>query len=364
MLKKRLLASALALVIALGIAGCKSGGGTSPGTQGNSSGTGGTSGGSADISAPSSWKPGSTVTIYVGAGAGGGTDLMVRAIAQAYEQYFGVTFQVVNAPGGGGGIAMQQVWDAKHDGYTLCGIHEGMHPLAVTDCFAETSEVWDIYMCAGSTPVLSVNKSSGIQDFKAFLEYAATKELNAGASTPTSVLGLSYAQLENLVKEDGITFNFLSYEGSNPTNVGLLSNETEFIITNYSEQIDYIASGDFVPLVAMSTSPVEDPVVGTIPSICDYYPEYADYQQLMQWWGIILPADCPDEVVQAYRGAWPEVMKSAPVQEFIAAQNISAYGYLGEEASELCKGLDAAFSYGLWDLGLAAHDPAEFGMER
>lgn len=310
------------------------------------------------------WKPTSTVTVYVGAGAGGGTDLMVRSIAQAYEQYFGVTFQVVNAPGGGGGISMQQVWDAKHDGYTLCGIHEGMHSLAVTDCFDYTSEVWDIYMCAGSTPVLSVNKSLGISTFEEFIEYAKTKTMNAGASTPTSVLGLSYAQLANLVSADGISFNFLSYEGSNPTNVGLLSNEIEFAITNYSEQIDYIASGDFVPLVAISNKAVKDPVVGTIPSIADFYPAYADYQALMQWWGIILPADCPQEVRDAYAEAWPVVMESSVVKEFIAAQNISAYGYQGEEALKICAGLDSAFSYGLYDLGLAAHDPAEFNIAR
>ena len=310
------------------------------------------------------WKPNSTVTVYVGAGAGGGTDLMLRSIAQAYEQYFGVTFQVVNAPGGGGGIAMQQVWDAKHDGYTLCGIHEGMHSLAVTDCFPYTSEVWDIYMCAGSTPVLSVNKSLGISTFKEFIEYAKTKTLNAGASTPTSVLGLSYAQLSQLVEKDGIKFNFLSYEGSNPTNVGLLSNEVEFAITNYSEQIDYIASGDFVPLVAISKSDVEDPVVGTIPALTDFYPAYADYNALMQWWGVLLPADCPEDVRAAYAEAWPAIMASETVQNFITAQNIIAYGYQGDEALAVCKGLDSAFSYGLYDMGLAAHDPVEFGIDR
>ena len=356
-MKKRLFALSLALCMAFSLAGCKNN--TSTTSSANQGGA--ASGGSSTDAA--GWKPASTVTIYVGADAGGGTDLMLRAIAQAYELYFGTSFQVVNTPGGGGGIAMQQVWDAEHDGLVLGGIHEGLHALAVTDCFPYTSEVWEPFMAAGSTPVLSVNKSSGIQDFDAFLEYAATKTINAGASTPTSILGLSFAQLEQLVEQDGITFNFLSYEGSNPTNVGLLSNEIEFAITNYSEQIDYIASGDFIPLVAMSTNPVEDPNVGTIPSICDYYPEYADYPQLLQWWGVVLPADCPEEVLQAYREAWPSVMESEPVQEFIEFQKVSAYGYMGDEAKELCHDLDVAFSNGLWDMGLAAHDPAEFGLE-
>ena len=68
------------------------------------------------------WVPDKTVTFYLYSGAGGDTDTAMRALAAYWQQKYGVTFNVVNMPGGAGGIAANYVYSQPSDGYTLFGM--------------------------------------------------------------------------------------------------------------------------------------------------------------------------------------------------------------------------------------------------
>jgi tripartite-type tricarboxylate transporter receptor subunit TctC len=73
---------------------------------------------------PTAWAqptyPTKPVEIIVPWGPGGATDLCTRVIAKYATQEFGIPVNVVNKPGGGGLIAINEVLtSAKPDGYTL-----------------------------------------------------------------------------------------------------------------------------------------------------------------------------------------------------------------------------------------------------
>src|SRR5262245_58895377 len=73
---------------------------------------------------PTAWAqpayPTKPVEIIVPWGPGGATDLCTRVIAKYATQKFGIPVNVVNKPGGGGLIAINEVLtSAKPDGYTL-----------------------------------------------------------------------------------------------------------------------------------------------------------------------------------------------------------------------------------------------------
>ena len=63
--------------------------------------------------------PNRTIKIMVGFGAGGGTDLAARIMAQALQEQLGQSVVVENKPGGGGAMAADMVAKAPKDGYTL-----------------------------------------------------------------------------------------------------------------------------------------------------------------------------------------------------------------------------------------------------
>ena len=59
----------------------------------------------ADIKKPSNY-PTRPLTMIVPYGAGGGSDQLARAMANAMDKVAGIKFQVVNKPGGGGTAAI------------------------------------------------------------------------------------------------------------------------------------------------------------------------------------------------------------------------------------------------------------------
>src|SRR5699024_8741381 len=63
--------------------------------------------------------PSKTIEVYVGHGAGGGTDLFARAAAKELEELLGVKVNVVNMEGGAGVVAAENAHKQSPDGYTL-----------------------------------------------------------------------------------------------------------------------------------------------------------------------------------------------------------------------------------------------------
>src|SRR5690554_4693666 len=63
--------------------------------------------------------PNRPITIVVPWGAGNGTDIVTRRLAQLLEEKLKVSVVVQNMPGAGGTIGSSHVYRAAPDGYTL-----------------------------------------------------------------------------------------------------------------------------------------------------------------------------------------------------------------------------------------------------
>jgi tripartite-type tricarboxylate transporter receptor subunit TctC len=63
--------------------------------------------------------PESPITMLVGYGAGGQTDLVARATAKVMSEKLGVPINVVNKPGAGGAVAARDLQKLQPDGYTI-----------------------------------------------------------------------------------------------------------------------------------------------------------------------------------------------------------------------------------------------------
>lgn len=63
--------------------------------------------------------PTGPITMLVGYGAGGQTDLVARATARVMSEELGVPINVINKPGAGGAIAARQLEQSANDGQTI-----------------------------------------------------------------------------------------------------------------------------------------------------------------------------------------------------------------------------------------------------
>ena len=65
--------------------------------------------------------PTKPINIVIGFGAGGGTDAVLRAVAEPMTKILGQPILITNKPGAGGGVAAMDLKGAQPDGYTICG---------------------------------------------------------------------------------------------------------------------------------------------------------------------------------------------------------------------------------------------------
>jgi tripartite-type tricarboxylate transporter receptor subunit TctC len=309
------------------------------------------------------WRPTRPVNILCNSAAGGGTDITARTLAQVFEQVLGQPFQVTNVTGGSGGIAMHQIWNGPHDGYTILGTSVMMHSTAIAEVFPHTTDVWDLFIACGSPGILSVNADSPYKTFDDLIAAAKTTEIKVAASNPVSVWAIKFAQIQKLLGP-GYKFNFLSYTGSGPSNVALLSNEVDIAVTAAGEQLQYIQSGKFRPLVAVEAEDVDIPGYGTVKSLVKLFPEYVKYPAILPWTGIAVPKDVPPEVLAAYREAFAKALESDVFKKVMKDMLYSEYGLYGEAAAEKAKELDSTISWAVYDTGLVKISPEKFNIPK
>ena len=135
--------------------------------------------------------PNKAITLEVGYGAGGSTDLPARTLAEAAGKILGQPVVVINKPGGGSSVMLSELKNAKPEGYTLGVLSSGgilsahmrkvpYHPVNDFDCILQYS----VYQYG-----LVVRADSPWKTLNEFIAYAQAnpgkiKYSTAGAGTP------------------------------------------------------------------------------------------------------------------------------------------------------------------------------------
>ena len=123
------------------------------------------------------------LTMIVPFGAGGGSDQLARAMAKGMEEAAGISFQVVNKPGGGGTAAIPDFMLAPADGYTVLEhIDNAVSAFAKDDIQENPAADW-IPLCMTQITFSQIYirpDESRFTDWDSFVEYA---KANPGAVT-------------------------------------------------------------------------------------------------------------------------------------------------------------------------------------
>jgi len=365
-MKKRLFAILLALAVMCALAGCSGSQSTTQAPQSAAPTVSATPEAPASeapsTSGPTGWKPERTVTFYLYSGAGGDTDTAMRALSAVWQQYFGVTFNVVNMTGGGGGLAANQVYNAASDGYTLFGMAEGVDTMSVMGAFDHGTEAWDIMLLFGGYGCLGVAADSPYQTLQDVIDAAkAGENIRISCSSAGSIWHLKALQVKEATGEN---FNILTYEGSNQAVVGLLSGETEVVVSSLGEQTENILAGKIRPLAILETNAATLDGYGDIPSICDTVPSFADQPKVIQWNGVGLKADTPQEIKDAYEEAFMYAIGTKDMDDIRIARRTNLIGLGYKDSREIINVCDSAACWTLYDLGLATKSPEEFNIPR
>lgn len=258
---KRIVSLILALAMALMLVAC----GSQPANS-NTDGDGDT-----QQETKLDW-PKKTITVICPYSAGGGSDLMSRAVADELSKRLGVSVVVDDKPGGSGSIGMQLLAASKNDGYTLiltacgaCTLSPWLNDVTYTDeSFAPICQV------SASPSFICVRKDSGITTFDELVEKAKANPgtITVGSSGAGSSHHIGLAALGLGLADDANLFQHIAYGGGAEAVTNLLGGHVDATATIWSEVSAYVESGDFIPLFC--NGPETPDFAGDLPCAADY----------------------------------------------------------------------------------------------
>ena len=216
--------------------------------------------------------PKKNITIICPYSAGGGSDLMSRAVADELSKRLGVSVVVDDKPGGSGSIGMQLLAASKNDGYTLiltacgaCTLSPWLNDVTYTDeSFAPICQV------SASPSFICVRKDSGITTFDELVEKAKANPgtITVGSSGAGSSHHIGLAALGLGLADDANLFQHIAYGGGAEAVTNLLGGHVDATATIWSEVSAYVESGDFIPLFC--NGPETPEFAGDLPCAADY----------------------------------------------------------------------------------------------
>lgn len=293
---KRLAALILVLAMVLGLSACTPAAENSPTPTPAPANTENTQGKPEDSQGPAQLGfPTDTVTIICPYSAGGGTDLIARAMADWFSKKWGVSVIVDDKTGGGGAVGMSACAEAKADGHTiiLTALAAATITPVVNDVGYTNKEFAPIAQVTEMTTALCVNPSSGITTLD---ELVAAGEKNFGAMTygttgATSFQNVLAQKYMSLIGKDGI-FSHVPFDGGAAAITATVGNQTDIVVAMVPDLQSYVEAGSLTCLMVFSNERSE--MMPDVP--CAGELGYGDIA-IPTWYGYMAPAGTPEEVL-------------------------------------------------------------------
>ena len=248
--------------------------------------------------------------------AGGGTDLLARALADALSADLGQPFQVINRPGGSGVVGFEAIASSEPDGYTI-GI---LTAQLITQNLRGVMELsyedfTPISMVTVDHAGFAVNSQSSIQDFEGFLEAARQNpgELTVGNGGE----GGSFHMLaRNLEEQADVSFKHVPFEGGPAAILQLLGGHIDATVNGPTELLPYVGSGQLRMLAVAGENRRDD--MPNVPTTAELgYP-----LNISTWRGVGAPAGVPEEIVEKLEAAISRAVETEPFKK--AMENIGS----------------------------------------
>jgi len=308
----------------------------------------------------SQWKPVRSITIIVPWAAGGATDQVTRMTASLMEPDLGKKFIIVNTPGGAGSIGTLNAWQAPHDGYTwTANSVMSIASYPVLGYLKVTHRDWKYLLPVYNPNVVVVNPNTPYKSVQDLVE-----ALRKNPDIPLSSAGTGsggHIALEHFASYFGVKYKHVPYAGGAPATTAVVAGEVVGNMQFSNEVADMIRAGKLRALCTLGAEPLELDGYGTIPSIRQWYP---DFPECATYFGIMIPADVPTEVLEAVYKIFEKAAKSEEFNRWAIKQGLVPVCIYGDEADRVVEKVVVRDLWLLYDRGIATISPLEFGIQR
>jgi tripartite-type tricarboxylate transporter receptor subunit TctC len=262
--------------------------------------------------AAAEWPADQPIRVLVGFGAGGGTDIVTRIIAQALTEQLHQTVLVENKTGAGGTIAAEQVARADKDGYTALMTSPAHTVSAVMLKSLHYDAVKDfapVALVADSAFVIVARKDFPADDIKGLvaLAKASPGKLNFASVGLGSTQHFSGELLRQMA---GIDVKHIPYRTTPAVVAALLAKEVDYAVELVHAVRGQVEAGQ-LKLLAVGT-PARWPTIPNVPTVEES--GVAGYS-VVGWYGWIYPAGTPQAIVDKTNAALRQVLARPEIKE-------------------------------------------------
>ena len=282
-------------------------------------------------------RPISVVVMY---GAGGGTDTIMRKIAEEMAKAKGWTINVLNKPGAVGGVATQFVHAQKPDGYTILGganYNKFVRVMGHVDLVPW--ENWHFFQAASAIASWSVPMSSPYQTLE---DVIADAKANPGkVSISTSGTGGLWHELAMIVGSfAGIELKYVPYKGGKPATLAGLQGETDIAGGGVHEHVDLVRAGELRCLQQTGTEDIVLQNGAVMPSVGNLVPAIAPFLPIGGTYNFIVKRDTDPAVLKEIEEAFVAAANSDGFREMVANKFFQMDIRTGAEADKTAAKLE------------------------
>lgn len=255
--------------------------------------------------------PSKPVRLMVGAGAGGGTDIIARMLAEKMAESLKGTFVVENKPGASNTIAAELTAKAQADGYTLLvatNTGQAIAPHLIKLSFDPMKDLTPIGLVVTVPNVLVVGANVPANTVKELVALMKAKPedfkyASSGIGSTQHIAG------EGFDIAAGVKSVHIPYKGSAQAHLDIIAGNVQIMFDTTSSAMGQIKAGKFKALAV--TTPQRSAELPNVPTLTEAGVSGSD---MSTWYGVFVTAGTPPEVVARLQSELARIIKLPDVQ--------------------------------------------------
>ncbi len=268
--------------------------------------------------------PDRPVRIIVPFPAGGGNDILARAMASRLSESMHQQFVVDNRGGAGGLIGGQLAATADPDGYTLfLGSMGGLaHNPALRPNlpYNPARDFAGVTLLATSPFILVVYPGVPANNVQELIALAKAKPgaLNYGSAGVASSLHMTGELFKHVTK---INIVHVAYKGTAPALTDLLAGQVQMVFSTMPPPLPFVKSGKLKALGV--TTAKRSKAAPEVPTIAESgVPGF----EVQNWQGIVVPAKTPRPIVDRLNREMVKILQQPSLVEVFGTQGLDPVG--------------------------------------
>ena len=249
---------------------------------------------------------------------GGGTDIISRTLAQKLTESWGQQVIADNRPGSGGTIGLAAAAKLPADGYNV--VLGQLANVAIAPAlyaklpYDPVKDFTPVTLALKSPLILVAHPSFPARNVKELIAVAKSKPEAVTFGSPgngtTGHLGT-----EIIRTAGGVKMTHIPYKGASPAFTGLLGGEIAIYMSSIQPAIPMLNARRVKALGVTSSTRI-----ATLPDVPTIAESGLPGYEVTNWYGVMMPAGVPKEVLAKLHGELARILKVPEVQQRFQAE--------------------------------------------